>query len=125
MSPIISGVDVVYLHSQTPELRAWFREVLGLAPGYGDEHWQEYVFPNGTRFALDFPHEPLSAVEQQPVMISFKVPDLAAAVTALQEKGVCFQPDGEGFIFDVGPTLVASFQDPSGTWHQLSQPKKG
>lgn len=56
-------------------------------------------------------------------MISFRVADIQAAVQTLVEKGVRFYPVNENIIFDVGPSFVATFQDPDGNWVQLSQPK--
>jgi hypothetical protein len=57
--------------------------------------------------------------------VSFRVDDLAAAVATLAARGVPFHPDADRAIHDVGPTLVASFRDPRGTWYQLAQPKGG
>lgn len=49
----------------------------------------------------------IRSVEAQPVMISFRVDDVAAAVAASTDRG------------------VASYPDPEGTWYQLSQPRDG
>jgi hypothetical protein len=46
-------------------------------------------------------------------------------VRALAAKGVRFYPSAEETIFDVGPSLVATFEDPDGNWVQLNQPKGG
>ena len=62
-------------------------------------------------------------VEKQAVMISFRVDDIEIAVAELVAKGVKFYPSKEKAIFDVGPSLVATFVDPDGNWMQLSQPK--
>jgi hypothetical protein len=120
---MITGIDVVFIHTPHPELGDWYAETLGLSKGYGDDHWQEYRLSSGSRFALDFTAYPRSAVEKQAMMISFRVEDIHAAVRALSEKGVRFYPANESTVFDVGPSLVATFQDPDGNWVQLSQPK--
>ena len=120
---LIQGIDVVFLHSPHPQLREWYTTALGLTPGYGDQHWQEFIMPRGSRFALDFTGYPRSVVEKQAVMISFAVADIHQAVTFLQEKDVHFASTSDGIIFDAGPTLVATFQDPDGNWMQLSQRK--
>ena len=120
---MIKGIDVVYLHSDRHELGAWYREVLGLAEGYSDAHWQEFQMEEGSRFAMDFTAYPKSVVEKQAVVISFKVDDIESAVEELAAKGVKFYPSKEKTIFDVGPSLVATFADPDGNWVQLSQPK--
>jgi predicted enzyme related to lactoylglutathione lyase len=122
----IRSVEVAYVHTANPgPLAAWFRETLGLDVAYDDGHWIEFAIGDGTRFGLDGTTFQRSSVEAQPVMISFRVDDVAAAVAELVDRGVTFYPDPERAIFDVGPALVASFQDPEGTWYQLSQPRDG
>jgi predicted enzyme related to lactoylglutathione lyase len=56
-------------------------------------------------------------------MISFRVDDIKAAVESFSANGVQFYPSKEESVFDVGPALVATFQDPDGNWLQLSQTK--
>ena len=122
-SGLIIGVDVVYLHTPHAQLANWYADVLGLPKGYGDGHWQEFSLPDGTRFAMDFTAFPRSVVEKQSVMISYRVADIEAAVREFTARGVRFFEGGSGIIFDVGPSLVATFQDPDGNWMQLSQHK--
>ncbi len=121
----IKGIDVVYVHTAHPELAKWYAQTLGLEPGYGDEAWQELALPQGRteRFGLDFTGFPRSTVERQPIMISFAVEDIEAAVQELAAKGVPLYPDAERAIFDVGPARVATFADPDGNWVQLSEAK--
>lgn len=120
---MITGIDVVYIHTPYKELGDWYKNTLGLEPGFGDDHWQEFAVENGSRFALDFTSYPKSVVEKQSIMLSFRVDDINAAVENLSSKGVKFHPSKAEAIFDVGPALVATFQDPDGNWLQLSQPK--
>lgn len=120
---MIIGIDVVYLHSDHCELGDWYSEVLGLAKGYGDAHWQEFQTEAGSRFAVDYTAYPRSVVEKQAVIVSFKVDDIEKAVEELAAKGVKFYPSKKETIFNVGPSLVATFADPDGNWMQLSQPK--
>jgi len=122
-SDLILGIDVVYLHTPHPELADWYTDVLGLSKGYGDGHWQEFSLQSGGRFALDFTSFPRSVVEKQSVMISYRVTDIAEAVQVFTERGVKFFNSADGVIFDAGPSLVATFQDPDGNWLQLSQAK--
>lgn len=56
-------------------------------------------------------------------MVSFEVDDIHAAVDDLAGRGVRFYPSGEKTVFDVGPSLVATFEDADGNWAQLSQQK--
>ena len=58
-------------------------------------------------------------------MISFAVDDIYGAVRVLGERGVRFYPDDDRdrAVFDVGPSLVATFEDPDGNYVQLSQRK--
>lgn len=121
---LILGIDVVFLHSPHSELKDFYTAKLGLTPGYGDGQWQEFVMPEGSRFGLDFTGYPRSVIEKQAVMVSFKVADIHLTVQCLQQRGVHFAETSAGVVFDVGPTLVATFQDPDGNWMQLSQRKE-
>ncbi len=125
---MILGIDVVFIHSKNPELMAdWYQEKLGLEieNTTSDLSWQEFAlsekrFP--TRFALDYGGSNPSLVEQQPIIISFKVADIHKAVNELEKRGVFFP--GSQKVFDVGPTLVATFKDPEGNYLQISQRKE-
>ena len=121
---MIEGIDVVYLHSPDKELADWYAEVLGLQPGFSDGHWTEYQTQGFTRFAVEHAVYPRSVVESQAIMISFRVVDIRQAVATLAERGVRFHPSLQETIFEAGPSLVATFQDPAGNWVQLSQRKQ-
>lgn len=123
-SVVIKALHVAYIHSSRgPELAEWFEKMFGLETSFADEGWHEFEMASGSRFAIDKTHEPASEVERQPIMLSFLVEDIHVAVNELRAKGIVFNPS-EDPVFDVGPTLVATFADPEGNWHQLSQPKK-
>lgn len=124
---MIIGVDVVFIHVKNPEKMAkWYHEKLGLeidqkTPDLG---WQEFNLKGErpvTRFALDYGGPNPSQVEQQPIVVSFKVANIESAVEELEKRGIEFF--GEDKIFDVGPTLVATFKDPEGNFLQISQRK--
>ncbi|MBK5114498.1 MAG: VOC family protein [Candidatus Heimdallarchaeota archaeon] len=124
---MIIGVDVVFIHVKNPEKMAeWYQEKLGLEIDHKtpDLGWQEFKMGDErpiTRFALDYGGTNPSQVEQQPIVISFKVSNIKSAVEQLEQKGIEFF--GEEKISDVGPTLVATFKDPEGNFLQLSQRK--
>jgi len=120
---MIEGIDVIYIHSPYKELADWYADVLGLQPGYSDGHWTEYQTEGLTRFAVEHAAYPRSVVENQAIMISFRVSDIHQAVATLAESGVLFYPSLQETIFEAGPSLVATFQDPAGNWIQLSQRK--
>lgn len=122
---MIKGIDVAYIHTPNKKLADWYEETLGLKKAYGDDHWQSFQMSNGSRFAMDFISYPSSTVQKQSIMISFQVDDIQNAVETLAKKGVRFYPDNDlkKTIFDVGPTLVATFEDPDGNFVQLSQTK--
>jgi len=122
---MITGIDVVFIHSPHKELGEWYASTLGLEKGYGDGGWQEFTLASGSRFGLDYTSYPMSVVEKQAIIISFKVDDIHQTVEELSSKGVKFYPSMDTTIFDVGPSWVATFQDPDGNWMQLSQPKEG
>ncbi|MFW9918094.1 MAG: VOC family protein [Candidatus Thorarchaeota archaeon] len=124
---MITGIDVVYLHVKSPtKMAEWYRGVLGVEMGFQTEdlHWQELGLPSKgtiTRFGLDWVGDDLSSVESQHIMISFGVDDIYQLVDMLEKKGIEFY--GTPKIHDVGPTLVATTQDPEGNWIQFSQRK--
>ena len=122
---MIEGIDVVFRHIRRPETVAWYRDVLGLNLLHDDGHWAEFSLSDGVRFALDRPEDAPSAFEMQPVVVSFRVRDMEQAVSMLQSRGVHFVEGGpRGIIQDVGPSLVATFEDPEGHRLQLSQRKE-
>jgi hypothetical protein len=120
---MILGIDVAFIHSPHRALADWYADVLGLPKGYGDDGWQSFQMSEGSRFAIDYTTFPRSAVEKQAIVLSFKVDDIHQAVETLKKRGVAFYPSAETTIFDVGPSLVATFIDPDGNWMQLSQRK--
>jgi predicted enzyme related to lactoylglutathione lyase len=121
---MIKGIDVVYIHTFNEPLADWYEKTLGLKKAARYPGWQEYEMPKGSRFGMDFISYPSSTVQKQPIVISFLVEDIRHAVNELSKKGVRFYPDNdiEKTIFDVGGTLVATFEDPEGNFVQLSQP---
>lgn len=122
---MVKGIGVAYIHTPNKKLADWYEKTLNLKKAYGDEAWQEFKMAYGSRFALDFISYPSSTVQKQSVMLSFDVEDIEAAVEDLHKKGVRFYPDNDRTktIFDVGPALVATFEDPDGNFVQLSQNK--
>lgn len=121
---MIKGLSVAYLHSsQGARLVDWYSKTLGLEVSASFPGWTEFAMAQGSRFAVDHTTEPRSVVEKQPVMLSFEVADIRAAVKELAARGVSFFPSLEKTVFDVGPTLVATFADPDGNWVQLNQRK--
>ena len=121
---MILGIDVVYLHVFDSEtLGKWYSEVLGLELKFKtpDHSWQEYDLSKSppTRFAVEAISMPISKVEKQSIMISFRVDDVEVSVQDLEKKGVRFFGDPK--IKREGFSLFATFQDPAGNWLQLSQ----
>ncbi len=124
---MILGIDVVFIHIKDPELMVkWYQEKLGLDVSNTTTNlsWQEFALSENqapTRFALDYCGPNPSPIEQQPVIISFKVADIYKAVNELEKRGIIFSSSQK--VFDVGPTLVATFQDPENNYLQISQRK--
>jgi len=125
---MILGIDVVFIHVKNPEMMTkWYQEKLGIDIGYSTPNldWQEFNLPEKrlpARFALDYSGPNPSKIEQQPIIISFRVADIYKAVAELEGRGIEFT--GTEKVFDVGPTFVATFQDPEGNYLQLSQRKE-
>jgi catechol 2,3-dioxygenase-like lactoylglutathione lyase family enzyme len=123
---MIQGLSVAYIHSAHGEqLADWYSKTLGLPVADRFPGWTEFKMGSGSRFAIDRTEFPRSVVEKQPVVLSFLVDDLPKTVQELAARGVRFHPSVEETIFDVGPSLVATFEDPDGNWVQLNQPKGG
>ena len=123
---MINKIDVVFVHTKNFSGTAkWYKDVIGLNTGYGDSHWQEFLMKEGSRFAMDAVSENVSGPEAQNIIISFGTDNIHEEVKRLVSLGVEFYPSAENTIFDVGPTLVATFKDPEGNWVQLSQRKMG
>lgn len=121
---MIKGLSVAYLHSPHGEkLAEWYSKTLGLGVEKSFPGWTEFKMGSGSRFAVDTTSFPRSVVEKQAVVLSFEVDDLRKTVTELSARGVRFYPSAETTVFDVGPSLVATFEDPDGNWVQLNQPK--
>jgi predicted enzyme related to lactoylglutathione lyase len=118
---MIQGIDVVFLHSPDKDLAQWYAEVLGLKVHLSDGPWTEFKTGRVARFAVEHTDSPYE-VENQSIMISFRVDDISQAVESLAGRGVNFYPSKETTIFRAGNSMVATFQDPVGNWVQLSQP---
>jgi len=121
---MILGIDVVYLHVFDSEtLGNWYSEILGLnlKVKTANNGWREYDLGESppTRFAIEAIGMPISNVEKQPIMISFRVDDIKATIKVLETKGVNFF--GSPKIKKEGFSHFATFQDPAGNWLQLSQ----
>ena len=113
---MIKGIDVAFIHTdKMNDLRDCYRENLGLDVVYGDGHWEEFGMSSGSRFAPDgIVSSTPSPVVQQAIMISFAVDDIHAAMNKLAARGVEFYPSVDKTIFNVGPTLVATFRGGAG-----------
>lgn len=120
---MLESIDVVYVHIRTSATVAWYREVLGLDVVREEGHWSEFSPSPKVRFALDHVGSRPSGPEGQAIVISFRVSDIHRAIDVLTQRGVSFRRQGVGAVADVGPSWVATFQDPEGHWLQLSQPK--
>lgn len=122
---MIEGLSVAYIHSSHgKELAEWYSTTLGLGISASFPGWTEFSMVSGSRFAIDHSSFPKSVVEKQPVVLSFAVADIHRTVEVLASRGVKFHPSAEKTIFDVGPSLVATFADPDGNWVQLNQLKR-
>jgi predicted enzyme related to lactoylglutathione lyase len=121
---MIKGLSVAYIHSAHGEkLAEWYSKTLGLTVGASFTGWTEFKMASGSRFAVDHTSFPKSVVEKQAIVLSFVVEDIQKEVKDLAARGVKFYPSEKETIFDVGPSLVATFEDPDGNWVQLNQPK--
>jgi predicted enzyme related to lactoylglutathione lyase len=122
---MIRGIGVAYIHSaDRAKLAAWYAQKLDIPIAAEYPGWAEMQVESGSRFGIDQTNFPRSAVEKQPVILSFLVDDIHAAVKELASRGVRFVPSPETTVFDVGPSLVATFVDADGNWCQIHQTKQ-
>ena len=118
---------MVFLHVKDHELMAkWYQETLGIDLDFAtpDKSWQEFSLEESrppTRFALDCSQHKRSEIEEQPIMVSFKVEDIHSMVQSLESKGI--ELYGTPTIKEEGPSLFVTFQNPEGNWIQVSQQK--
>jgi predicted enzyme related to lactoylglutathione lyase len=103
----IEGIEVAFYHADDKdESLTWYRDVLGLAhvADYGD--WQEFDV-GGQRFGVDTGN---TAKEIPNAVVTFRVPDLDAAIGELRDKGV----NPVSPVIDVGRGRFVAILDPSG-----------
>ena len=89
---------------------AWYRDTLGLEQtGHGQ--WPEFrLGENVFLYLLDLTNIGQSFQGPHTAALALRVPDVAEAKRALEEKGVQF----DGDLFDTGVCHMAPFRDPDG-----------
>lgn len=110
----ILGIEVAFYHANDKDTSLrWYRDILGLehVADFGD--WQEFNVA-GARFGLDSGNR---ADELPNAIVTFRVPDLEAAILELHQHGV--EPASD--IVDVGRGRFVAFRDPSGNILDLYQ----
>ena len=89
---------------------AWYRDTLGL-PQTGEGNWPEFrLGENAFLYLLDPTNIGQEFRGPHTSAIALRVPDVAEAKVALEEKGVAF----DGDVFDTGVCHMAPFRDPDG-----------
>lgn len=102
--------------SDVDALRPFYEDVLGLTPFAILPGAVIYEVGDGTRFAISRSGIPAAGTHTQ---MAFAVPDVAAEVASLHERGVTFESyetpatDAAG-IARIGPGRAAWFKDPAG-----------
>ncbi len=96
-------------------LRPFYEDVLGFTPRAIRTGAVVYDAGEGSLFAISRSGAPSTSTHTQ---MAFTVPDIEAAVAALQGRGVVFEayetPKTEGGIARIGPGRAAWFKDPHG-----------
>ncbi|MYH68493.1 MAG: VOC family protein [Dehalococcoidia bacterium] len=115
----IEGVaGVIVWTDQYPEMLAFYRDVLGLAPRSERPTFANFEW-GGFRLSVAA-HDEVHGPARDPlrIMVHFKVPDIAAAHRRLTDRGVAFSrpPEQERW-----GGWVATFADPDGNTLQLLQ----
>ncbi|MCY3881604.1 MAG: VOC family protein [Chloroflexi bacterium] len=115
----IEGVaGVIVWTDRYPEMLAFYRDVLGLAPRSERPTFANFEW-GGFRLSVAA-HDEVHGPARDPlrIMVHFKVPDIAAAHRHLADRGVAFSrpPEQERW-----GGWVATFADPDGNTLQLLQ----
>lgn len=115
----IEGVaGVIIWTDRYPEMLAFYRDVLGLAPRSERAAFANFEW-GGFRLSVAA-HDEVRGPARDPlrIMVHFKVPDIAAAHRRLADRGVVFSrpPEEERW-----GGWVATFADPDGNTLQLLQ----
>ena len=103
----IEAIEVAFYHADDREASLrFYRDLLGLrqVADFGD--WQEFDV-GGMRFGLDSGN---SAAEIPNAVVTFRVPDLDAAIAELRSHGV----EPVSAVIDVGRGRFVAIHDPAG-----------
>lgn len=119
---MITGVqDVYYTVRDMNRAVAFYRDVLGLQPVYVSEHWSAFDV-GGVRLGLHLGEgepPPGRADGAGGAVVTFRVPDLRAAVERLRGLGVVFLGD---LLEETYGALIAC-RDPDGNVFKLMEPR--
>ena len=88
----------------------FYEETLGLTRVPGPGSWPEFTLGNVSLYLIDPTNMGRVFMGPHTAMIALRVADVAAARTALEQRGVEF----DGDIFDTGVCHMAFFRDPDG-----------
>jgi len=88
----------------------FYEEVLGLHKASGSAAWPEFELGNVSLYLVDPAQIGQAFTAPHTAHIALRVPDVAAARTVLESRGVRFDQD----IFDTGVCHMAFFRDPDG-----------
>jgi catechol 2,3-dioxygenase-like lactoylglutathione lyase family enzyme len=114
---MITGVHTMFYSSKAEELRAFFRDKLGLPYSDVGGGWLIFELPPAELGC--HPLEPEKGVSSGTAAISFYCDDIHKTVAELRSKGVEFT----GGIVDQGYGLVTQFRVPGDFEIQLYQPR--
>lgn len=107
----IERVDFISLPVRDlPRATAFYEEILGLRRSATSGVWPEFDIGNVSLYLVDPTQMGRAFEAPHSAYIALRVPDVAAARTALEAKGVVF----DGDIFDTGVCHMAFFRDPDG-----------
>jgi predicted enzyme related to lactoylglutathione lyase len=113
---MIRGIHTMFYSSQAPELRAFFRDKLGLSGTDVGDGWLIFDAPEADLGV--HPAEDQDAPSGTP-SISFYCDDISATMRELKSKGVEFTQDAQ----DQGYGFVTYIKVPGDFTIQLYQPK--
>jgi predicted enzyme related to lactoylglutathione lyase len=118
----VTGIGGIVFKARDPKLlMEWYTQHLGIQfqHGFMQFKWAEDGLPNGsTTFSIAKEDSAHFAPSEKPFLINFRVADLRALMTELQEKGVTTV--GEMQEYDFG--LFGYVLDPEGNKVELWQP---
>jgi catechol 2,3-dioxygenase-like lactoylglutathione lyase family enzyme len=114
---MVKGLSVMMCQVASVERAAdFYKEVLGLIPGYVSPHWADFSLPDGTKIGLHSPFTEAAIANGSGWILGIEVEDVAQLRSKLVEAG-----HHAGAYHDIPGGVVIDFTDLDGNPIQAMQ----